>query len=237
MKKQPWIAQGDLEGALRDYYREVGDLASDRPLPRDGEVFERAPASGPFFSIVQVAAVLAVCAALLGVFVWPRVVAPSGAMPGANSSAADTSTWTRLAPGGAGFSVLMPGTAPEQVGVGSSLVVNANQTEWAYTDGSSVTFKVLLLKFQAGALTGVSLDTLMNGEIAAMPGATLTSQSDATLDGHSGRFFTAASSTGSFTAEFFVAGDDVYGIGVGGDTGKADAARTQAFFASFRITV
>jgi hypothetical protein len=40
-----------------------------------------------------------------------------------------------------------------------------------------------------------------------------------------------------FTAEFFVAGDDVYGIGVGGDTGKADAARTQAFFASFRITV
>ncbi len=38
------------------------------------------------------------------------------------------------------------------------------------------------------------------------------------------------------SGEFFVVGDDIYGVGFGGATDKIDAGLMQPFFASFQIT-
>jgi hypothetical protein len=101
--------RGDLEVALRDYYREVGELSIDRPMRRDVELRESAAARRSRFGFLPLAAAMAACLVLC-VALLPVVTAQlSGNDGGANGGAPPG--WVVLAPAGEGFSVSMPGQA------------------------------------------------------------------------------------------------------------------------------
>jgi hypothetical protein len=156
-------------------------------------------------------------------------------------SAVDTTAWATLAPDGEGFSVSMPGTAQKTTdsmqtpgGAGAASV-------WSYTDSNGISYVVVRVQLKAGSLAGASskdvLDASVAQETAQIPKAKVVSQSDVTLSGHPGRRVTVANSTTTGTGEFFIAGDDIYFVGLAGDTAKVDAGMTEAFLASFKLTV
>lgn len=170
----------------------------------------------------------------------PLANPPADGSPPASAPAVDTSGWVTLAPAGEGFSVLMPGAAKTATATASTPAGNAPVTIWTHTDSSNAGFQAIHVKFKAGtfskAPTKSVLDGAMNQEIATVPGAVLKSQSDMTLAGHPGRLIMFATSKTTWVAEFCVAGDDMYAFDVMTDAGKADAGRTQAFFATIQIT-
>ena len=116
----------------------------------------------------------------------------------------------------------------------------ASESVWTSTDAAGVEFMVVRIGLPAGSVAGVAPKNVLDESVAQMlslvPGGRVVSESDITLSGHPGRVFVVASSTVTAGGEFFVVGDDVYGIGFGGDNGKIDDAQTQSLFASFRIT-
>jgi hypothetical protein len=170
----------------------------------------------------------------------PADGSPADGSPTASAPAVDTSGWVTLAPAGEGFSVLMPGAAKTTTATASTPAGNAPVTIWTHTDSSNAGFQAIHVKFKAGTFSKAPiksvLDAAMSQEIATVPGAVLKSQSDMTLAGHPGRLITFATSKTTWVAEFCIAGDDMYAFDVMTDAGKADAGRTQAFFATIQIT-
>lgn len=163
---------------------------------------------------------------------------PAGSNPVATG---DTSGWVTLAPQGEGFSVLMPGKATSSTLAAKTPNGDAPTTIWEYS-ASTEAFGVARAKFPAGAMSsGAPADVLgaIMTPIATniLPGASITSQSDVTLDGHPGRSMAFADSKTTVQCEFFVVGDDVYAAFVAYPAGKMDAVVAQAFFASFQLTV
>jgi hypothetical protein len=178
---------------------------------------------------------------VLGVAMVPAVMTRlSGPDDGGNIGAAGPSGWVALAPAGEGFSVWMPGAAKLTTEWIQTPAGPAAESVWTYTDGSDVQSMVVRVRFPAGSLTGVAPEGILDQSVTEMmslvPSGRVLSQSDVTVSGHHGRLFTVVSSTVTASCELFVVGDDVYGVGFGGDTAKVDVARLQPLFDSFRIT-
>ena len=179
----------------------------------------------------------------------PPTAAPATAAPAAASSeeassaaaALDTSAWTKLAPQGQGFSVLMPGQAASSTSPIKTPVGDASMTSWTYTDSAKTSFMVDRATFTKGALSGAPAKTILDQATTAiastLTGAQVSGKSDATLGGHSGRAFTFGNATTAVPCEFFIVGDDVYIVLLSHAAGSADDALAQAFFASFQLTV
>jgi hypothetical protein len=232
--------RGDLEVALRDYYREVGELAIDRPMSRDVDLLEGAAARRPRFALLPFAAAMAACLVLCVALLPVAMARLAGNDDGANAAADVPSGWVVLAPAGEGFSVSMPGPAEKKTESIQTPVGLASESVWTSTDAAGVQFMVVRVGLPAGSVANVApsrvLDESMAQMLALITDGRVASQSDITLSGHPGRVFVVASSTVTAGGEFFVVGDDIYGVGFGGDAGKVDAGRTQSLFDSFRIT-
>jgi hypothetical protein len=99
---------------------------------------------------------------------------------------------------------------------------------------------VIRVGLPAGSVAGVAPKSILDETVAQMlaliPGGRVVSQADVMQSGHAGRVFVVASSTVTASGEFFVVGDDIYGVGIGGEAGKVDTVRTQSLIDSFRIT-
>jgi hypothetical protein len=156
-------------------------------------------------------------------------------------SAAETTGWVTLAPEGEGFSVSMPGTAQKSSDTIQTPGGEGSESTWNCADSSGMSYMVVRVQLKPGSLDGAPakdvLDASVTQEAALIPDSKVQTQSDVTLDGHAGRRVTVANSTVTGIGEMFIAGDDIYFVGVGGETAKIDAGLTEAFFASFKLTV
>jgi hypothetical protein len=156
-------------------------------------------------------------------------------------SAVDMTGWVTLNPDGEGFSVSMPGTAQKTTDSIQTPGGEGSESVWNCADSSGVGYMVVRVQLKPGSLTGAPvkdvLDASVTQEASLIPDAKIVSQLDVTLSGHPGRRVTVANSTTTGVGEMFIAGDDIYFVGVVGDRGIIDAGRTEAFFASFQLTV
>ncbi len=169
-------------------------------------------------------------------------VVDSPAAPGASSAASvDTSAWIALAPEGTSIRVLMPSQPTSSTQVMKTPVGNASSTSWASADPTGRVFYTSDVKFPLGALADVPaksvLDSATGAVVATVSGAKLSSQSDISLGGHTGRTISYGTAEVAVRCDLYVVGDDVYGVCARQPTGKADDGLSQAFFESFRFTV
>ena len=167
----------------------------------------------------------------------PSVYSPPAVTPA--PSAADATGWTALAPDGEIFTASMPCKADKTTDTIQTPGGDGAETLWSCSDGAGVSFMVVRIQLKAGSLSGASvkdvLDATVTQETALIPNAKLVSQSDVALSGHTGRRVTVASSTTTGSGEFFIAGDDIYFVGIGGETARIDSGRTEAFLAAFQF--
>ena len=171
----------------------------------------------------------------------PPATASGQQAGGSPAASVDTSAWATLAPQGEGFSVRMPGQATSTTGPIKTPAGNATMTSWTYVDGNGRFFVVDRVTAPKGALAGSpaqeALDQVSATIAGTLAGAKISSQSDITLSGHSGRAVTFGNATTVVPCEFFVVGDDVYIVLLGHAAGSSDDALVQAYFASFQLTV
>ena len=150
--------------------------------------------------------------------------------------AAQTPTpWVRLAPAGAGYSVMLPGKAEEQT------VSNDRFSATLYTlttkDGSSnrVIYLVRVGEYTSPVKVDprVKLPADRDSFINGLPGMKLIESHDITLDGRSGIELTGESDTTTVTARFYVKGNRVYQLAAVVFKGMDEKENVMKFFESF----
>ena len=88
MNKPVGITDSELDRALGEYYRKLGQLSHDGPLQQDALVLDKARRHWPLAAIVRLAASIALGAALIGSLIVSRGWATvPGAVPAASSPA------------------------------------------------------------------------------------------------------------------------------------------------------
>lgn len=145
---------------------------------------------------------------------------------------AQVSEWIKVAPMGAGFSVLMPAKPEEEVRPGDDLTTHLY---------SVTTDNALYLVAYGDYAPSVQIN--VDDEIAAnrdrfLKGleANLTSTTQLTMDGRKGIEFTGENAQASFKSRVFIFGTRFYQIAVAVFRGKEDTENSNRFFASFEFT-
>jgi len=147
-------------------------------------------------------------------------------------SAYQSTEWVKIAPVGAGFSVMMPAKPEEEVHPGDDLTAHLFRVTTdnalyivAYGDyAPSVNLKVddELIANRDKFLQGL--------------GAGLTSSKAISVERHHGLEFTAESDQAAFKSRIFIFGYRFHQITVAIFKGKEDTANANRFFASFEFT-
>ena len=143
--------------------------------------------------------------------------------------------WLRLAPAGAGYSVMLPGKAEEQT------VSNDRFSATLYTlttkDGSSprVIYLVRVGEYTSAEKVDpqVKLHADRDSFIQGLPGMKLIESHDITLDGRSGIELTGESDTTTVTARFYMKGKRVYQLAAVVFKGMDEKENVMKFFDSF----
>jgi len=144
-------------------------------------------------------------------------------------SAFQNADWIKVAPVGAGFSVLMPGKPEEEVKSAPDFTLHlfsimAEKTIYvaAYGDYAPST------KLAPDGELMANRDNFLKGL-----NATLVASKQITLDGRPGLEFTGESEQASFKSRVYLFGNRVYQVAVAVLGGKTDSANADRFFASF----
>ncbi len=160
-------------------------------------------------------------AALLFVFLFAPVM-----------NAYQGSEWSKVAPTGGGFSIMMPAKPEEEVNPKEDFTLHLFTV---------MTTNAIYLAGYGDYAPSIRLDTA--AELAAnrdnfLKGvnATLVDSKSITLDGRAGLEFTGESNQASFKSRVYLFGNRVYQIGVAVFKGKDDAENANRFFASFAFT-
>jgi hypothetical protein len=140
-----------------------------------------------------------------------------------------------VTPAGAGFTVLMPGdpTPSTQTATGYTTLI------WSYSDDPDLAFFVAELKYTKGTLTKQNPATVYANGLAGMAkntGVTVTAQGNVTVNGHTGRSFSASSADVAAQGFLFILGDNLYMVYAAWSPDMTDTASVDAFLASFHFT-
>ena len=147
-------------------------------------------------------------------------------------NASETCEWIRVAPVGAGFSIMMPAKRVEEVNPRDDFtlhlfsVTTANKIYLAaYGDYAPS------IRQDVARELAANRDKFLNSV-----GAMLTDSRKITMDGHTGLKFTAESDPASFKSRIFLFGNRVHQISVAVLDGKDDTKNIDRFFASFSFS-
>jgi hypothetical protein len=147
-------------------------------------------------------------------------------------NAAQGNEWVKLEPAGAGFSIMMPGKAKEEVQPSVDFTLHMYDADTA---------NGIYMAGYGDYAPRIHLDPV--GELVAnrdnfLKGlnARLIESKNISLDGHAGLEFTGESSDNFFKSRVYLIGNRVYQIAVAIDSSKDDSANINRFFNSFAFT-
>lgn len=147
-----------------------------------------------------------------------------------------TAGWSKFAPAGEGFSVLMPGVPVLK----TSTSTDATTSLWSYQDGLDLGYFVAEAKYTKGSLSGQSAATVYSAALAAMAksgtGMTISAQGDVTVSGHAGKSFTLTSTDATAKGYLFLVGDNMYMVYAYWAPTADGSPDMDAFLASFAFS-
>lgn len=146
--------------------------------------------------------------------------------------------WYALAPAGDGFTSKFPVQPKLSQSTTTTQFGPAPTSIWEYLANPELDYNLAMWQYPAGSTANTTAATMYDGAIMSMDaanGLTLDSQSDITLNGHTGRAFAVAGSTYQLRGQLVLVGDTLYMIYASyGPT--IDTAPVDAFLADFEVT-
>ena len=143
----------------------------------------------------------------------------------------DPSGWITLAPEGAGFSVLFPGNANETVDKKNSFTLHS----FNVTVGRA-TYVASYSDYLPGKLDPATALTANRDKFLKSLQATLVSNREITMDGHTGIEFTSETPAANVKSQLFLIGNRMYQIVTFVFRDVDETTNVNRFFDSFKFT-